>query len=56
MADFMVAGVLLMIVSAAVIYIVKAKKRGTKCIGCPAAGHCASKNGKHSADGCHPGI
>ena len=41
MADLIVGGILLVIVGAAIFYIVKAKKKGIKCIGCPAAGQCA---------------
>lgn len=52
MADFMVAIVILAVIGAAVVYIVKEKKKGVKCIGCPAAGNCAGKNGAHSACGC----
>lgn len=38
---------LLLIIGAAVIYIIKAKKRGVKCIGCPAGGSCNGHcNGK----------
>ena len=43
--------VLLLIIGAAIAYIVKAKKKGVKCIGCPAAGSCAQKN-KSSECGC----
>lgn len=55
MADFIVAGILLIIVGAASIYIVKAKKSGTKCIGCPAGGSCSRKNNGDSecCCGCH---
>jgi len=42
-ANFIVVAVLLIIVGAAVSYIVKEKKRGTVCIGCPHAGTCAKK-------------
>lgn len=42
MADFILVIVLLMIIGVAVIYIVKEKKKGVKCIGCPAAGACAN--------------
>ena len=35
MANLLVAGILLLAVGVAVAYIVKAKKSGTKCIGCP---------------------
>jgi len=49
MADFIVTLVLALIIGAAVCYIIKAKKRGVKCIGCPAACNCAGKSG---ASGC----
>ena len=41
MADLIVGGILIVVVGAAISYIVKAKKKGIKCIGCPAAGQCA---------------
>ena len=44
MADLFVVAILAVVVGAAIVYIVKAKKKGTKCIGCPAAGNCAGKN------------
>lgn len=53
MADFIVMAILMVCVGAAVIYIIKEKKKGTKCIGCPAAGTCSRK---HSGDtGCSCG-
>ena len=45
MTDFIVAGILLLIVGIAIIYIVKAKKSGVKCIGCPAGGKCSKGAG-----------
>lgn len=51
MADLIVGGILLVIVGAAIIYIVKAKKSGIKCIGCPAAGQCSGANAGHSGGG-----
>ncbi|MGN1266728.1 MAG: FeoB-associated Cys-rich membrane protein [Dorea sp.] len=53
MADFIVALILMIIVGAAIIYIRKEKKKGVKCIGCPAAGTCASRN--HAAGACSCG-
>lgn len=44
MTDFIVIGILIITIGAAIIYIVKEKKKGTKCIGCPAARNCSSKN------------
>ena len=42
MADFITLAVILLIVGAAIVYIRKEKKKGTVCIGCPDAQHCAS--------------
>ncbi len=38
--------IILFIVGGASIYIYKEKKKGTKCIGCPMAGNCASHSHK----------
>lgn len=43
MGDFIVVGILLLLVGAAVFYLWKEKKKGTKCIGCPSAGCCSGK-------------
>lgn len=45
MIDFIAAGIGLLLVSLACAYIVKAKKRGVKCIGCPAGGQCSGHCG-----------
>ena len=45
MANFLVIGIILLIVGIAVTYIWKAKKSGAKCIGCPSAGGCYGKDG-----------
>jgi len=42
MADFVVIVILAAIVGAAVVYIIKEKKKGTACIGCPFADTCGS--------------
>lgn len=47
MENWIVVGILLVLVGAAVLYIRKEKKKGTKCIGCPAAGCCSLKGGGH---------
>ena len=53
MGDFVVIVILLLVIGAAVAYIIKAKKSGVKCIGCPAAGTCAHKNnGTSGCGGC----
>lgn len=40
MIDYVIGALLLLILGAAVWYIVKAKKSGKKCIGCPESGRC----------------
>lgn len=43
MSDVIVIVVISVIIGVAVAYIVKEKKRGTKCIGCPVEGTCPHK-------------
>lgn len=43
MTDFIVVLIVIAIVGAATAYIIREKKRGTKCIGCPSAGTCPHK-------------
>lgn len=46
MMDFVIISILLLIVGGAIFYIIKAKKKGARCIGCPMSGSC----GKASCD------
>lgn len=48
MDNFIIGGILVIIIGLAIRYIVKAKKSGAKCIGCPADGSCHSKKGGQS--------
>lgn len=41
MTDLIVIGILVLIVGCAVWYIVRQKKNGAKCIGCPYAKNCS---------------
>ena len=43
-ANIIVAAILIVLVSAACIYIYKEKKKGSRCIGCPMAGKCQKKD------------
>lgn len=55
MADFIVIGVLFLMIGMAVAYLVRAKKRGVKCVGCPSGTSC-SHNGNGQCSGtcnCH---
>ena len=53
MADFIVIAVLVLIVGVAIIYIVKEKKKGARCIGCSHAGSCGKKQQGDTGCGCH---
>ncbi|MBR4075216.1 MAG: FeoB-associated Cys-rich membrane protein [Firmicutes bacterium] len=53
MTDLIVGGILLVILGLAIAYIVKEKKAGAVCVGCPHAGSCASaRKAKHSEGSC----
>jgi hypothetical protein len=39
--DYIVIAVIVLIVGGATAYIIKAKKSGKKCIGCPDSGSCS---------------
>ena len=45
MENWIIALILVAIVAAIVVYLVRAKKRGETCIGCPYCKQCGSKNG-----------
>ena len=46
LADYIVIAVIVLIIGAASAYIIKAKKSGKKCIGCPNSGVCSQANAK----------
>lgn len=52
MTNFIVIVVLFVVLGAAITYIIKEKKKGRVCIGCPHAGTCASKNNQNSGCSC----
>jgi len=45
MMDVIIGGIVLIVIGAAIAYIVKEKKRGAKCIGCGASGGCSGCGG-----------
>lgn len=51
MVNFIVAAIIIALVALATIYIVREKKRGVKCIGCPMAGTCSQHHGGVSCSG-----
>ena len=44
MTDVIVIALIVLIIGGAVWYIIREKKKGKKCIGCPYASSCGSKN------------
>jgi len=53
LTDIIVIAIIILIVGGATAYIIRAKKRGQKCIGCPDSKACASnsKNGNSTCSG-----
>ena len=41
--DYIAIAAIILIVGAAVFYIIRAKRRGEKCVGCPYAKQCGDK-------------
>ena len=50
MDEIIVIAIITIIVGGALAYIIKAKKSGKKCIGCPDGCSCSSKNKKGKGD------
>ena len=54
MTNMIIGLVLLLIIGGAVAYIIRAKKKGVKCIGCPDSGSCTGHcNGACEAGSCN---
>ena len=51
MDNFILIAVILLILGGAVVYIVKAKKQGVKCIGCPDAKTCGGGQNENTGSG-----
>lgn len=52
MTNVIIIAILVMILGASITYIIKEKKKGAVCIGCPHAGSCGSKKKADSRCGC----
>jgi hypothetical protein len=50
--DYIIVGIILLVIGSAMLYIIKAKKSGKKCIGCPASSSCCSKSKCNCCSGC----
>lgn len=52
MADIILIVILLVVIGAAVAYIIKSRKSGVKCIGCPSGCSCSHEQTGHPDGGC----
>ena len=52
MTNIIVGLIILIIVGAAVAYLVRAKRKGVNCVGCPDSGCCYSSKKKEETSGC----
>ena len=43
MENFIIIGIVALIIVLAAVYIIRAKRRGRGCIGCPYSGNCENK-------------
>lgn len=48
MVDIVLVLFLVLLIGGAVAYVLREKKNGAKCIGCPASGACGGKCGRHA--------
>ena len=53
MENIVIVAIILIILTVAIAYIIKEKKKGTACIGCPNAGTCGNKTSSKSECSCH---
>ena len=53
LADYIILGVLALIAGLAIFAIVRSKKSGKKCIGCPDSCACSSGNCPGGCNGCN---
>lgn len=52
LTDIIVSIILVLILGGAIFYIVKSKKSGKRCIGCPDSGSCGKSNNSSCSGGC----
>ncbi|MBR2376559.1 MAG: FeoB-associated Cys-rich membrane protein [Clostridia bacterium] len=53
LGEYIAIALIVLIIGGAVFYIIKAKKSGKKCIGCPDACNCKNKGKKDCNGNCH---
>ena len=52
MKDIYVIIILALVIGGAIFYIIKSKKKGVKCIGCPNGSNCVNKKDAEDCGGC----
>ncbi len=52
MIDFIVVVIVVLVLGAAIAYMIRAKKKGVKCIGCPGGASCGLAEGSACSSGC----
>lgn len=53
MQNFLIIVVLILVIGLSGYYVLRAKKRGEKCIGCPYSAECSAKKRKACSEGIH---
>ena len=51
MIDYLIIGAIVLIIGGALFYIIKAKKSGKRCIGCPDSASCSKCSSCHGCNG-----
>ena len=49
--NYIVIGILVLLLGSIIFYLIRAKKKGQKCIGCPYAKQCSGKYGDNNQTG-----
>lgn len=50
--DIVITIVLILVLAGSIGYIIKAKRNGAKCIGCPSSKECGGQHNSHCGCGC----
>lgn len=53
MTDMIIIAIVILILTICICYIVREKKHGVKCIGCPSGGACSKKRQSSEACSCN---
>ncbi len=53
LVDCMILALIALIIGGAAAYIIRAKRKGRRCIGCPNSCSCSAKGKQRCGGGCH---